>query len=75
MDSIHSTGSKARNQVTYLQKAAITSAMASNQVFEWYLPQVEGLLLKGTVPCWSDAHHVRAPILAKPVCCFLIVSV
>ena len=48
---------KARNPVTHLQKAAITLAMASNQVVEWYLPQIERLHYEGSVPCKSDVHH------------------
>ena len=38
MDCMLSKSSKTRNPVTHLQKAAITSAMASSQVVEWYLP-------------------------------------
>ena len=57
MDSMHSTSSKARNLVTHLQKAAVTSAMAYSQVIEWYLPQIEGPHHEGSVLCWLDAHH------------------
>ena len=57
MDSMHFLSSKARNSVSHLQKAAITSAMAYNQVIEWYLLMIEGLHLEDSVPCWSDTHH------------------
>ena len=51
-----------------LKKADITSAVASNQVVEWYLPQIDGVDFEGSVPCWSNTHHCKALITAKTVC-------
>ena len=45
MDSMHPTSSKARNPVTHLQNAAITSAIASSQVVQWYLPRQKVVVL------------------------------
>ena len=42
---------KPGNSVTHLQKAAISQATASSQMFEWYLPHMEDLHLEGSVPC------------------------
>ena len=72
MDSMHSTSSKTRNPVTHLQKAFITSAMASSQVVEWYLRQIEGLHLKRFGSLSGRKRITEEPYNGKPVRCFLV---
>ena len=61
MDSMNSTSGKTRKSGHSLTKAATTSAAAYSQMDEWYLPQVEGLHLEGSVPLVVGYAPLKSP--------------
>ena len=72
MDSTQSKSSKVRNSLTKSSFNISNGVQSDGRVV---LATDRSLHLEGSVPCESDTHHLRVPIMAKPICWVLVVCV